>query len=374
MKKILSRMLAAATLIASLAMPATAAIDVPANVTPAELSQTIGEAVTITHDSTAVTGTRQSFHAPDGAYYSKFKDGTTGLALDAYIKIYVNAPIAGKYEIQYTGSYTFWDRNLAILVNGTEQVAGFKIVGGCHSISAPVPGPAKEITLDEGVNYIQASTDGGASRQQAFSQVSLKLLDPAPTIGTISQSELRPCVGDTFTLSAVVTDNAAGVGVTYKVGEGTEVQMTAGANNTFTADLSLSEIGDNTITVKATDATGFVTTKTHTITTVDYKSSAMDVVAAPSTADPTNKTTYTGSLIFSNSSGGDKQTCLLIAVFDSSNKLVGLNKVDTLVGAGGNPLITVSVDVPNGTYTAELMLWDDIWGMNDMLATPYAMP
>ena len=365
-------MLAAAAMVTSLALPAAAAVEAPTGVTPAQLSSTIGDTVTIAHDSAAVTGTRQTFQGP-GGYTDQWEDGTKGVSLDGMIKVYVNAPVAGKYEIQYTGSYTFFDRNLGLYVNGTQQVAPFKVVPGYSKIDAPEAGPAKEITLDEGVNYIQASTTGGVNHQQAFSQVALKLLDPAPTIGTISQSVLKPYIGDTFTLSAVVTDNAPGVAVTYKVGEGAETAMTAGADNTYTASLSLATVGDNTITIKATDAAGFVTTKTHTITAVDYKSAGMSVTTAPSSADPTNKTTYTGTLTFTNSSASDIQTCLLIAVYDSSNKLVGLNKVDTLAAAGDTPL-SVSVDVDNGTYTAELMLWDDIWGMNDIMTDPYVAP
>ncbi len=222
---------------------------------------------------------------------------------------------------------------------------------------------------NDGVNSIKF--DGGNftanTTQNILGGLRLKLVDPAPTIASISGME-KPCKNETFTLSAVVTDNAALASVTYKIGDGAEVAMTAGADNTYTAPVALTAVGDNVITVTATDAAGQVSTKTHTIECVEFKVSAPTITPITSGEN----TIYAGSITINNQSSLPITMRVIVAVYDANNVMVGYKSEKYQIGVGTSPTVEASAMVPTAAgYRVEVMAWDSFVNMNELLVTPY---
>ena len=375
MRKILSAIIIMAMTAAAQVMPVHAAdITVPAGVTPADVVVNYDEGFSIPVTDSAARAARDDSNLktrPDPTYpgYSETNYSGPKVAVetaDQTFYVRCTAETAGKYNLSdWLGDPYGANRTITIKVNDIEVYSSTHYV---HWLLRKFD--RGTITLQEGMNKIQYTASDNYNT--AMMSIILKTEDLAPRVGEISTSELKPFMGDTFTLTAETSDDVEISTVTYKIdGADTEVSMADAGNGAYTADLSIADAGEHTITITATDTSGQKASKDYAIEVVDF------VIEQPATpiysAVVDDEITYAGELTLRNSSGVPMNTCMIIAVYNSANQLVGFGKSDQLAGDGDIYLgVSVSVPVaPQGeTYTTELMLWDDIWGMTELLQTP----
>ena len=364
-KSILSVITAAIVLIFTVTVYAE--ISVPNNVEPVQADAE--NPITITVDSTAAFGGKSALPGD-----SRLRDNNPGAPLKTLdrseISFYVSCSgaTAGEYKLSdmtadYFGST---DRKFSISVNDVDAFGSGLKPSGSIALGKIDRG---KIKLSEGINKITYKEDTEKSWYWAvISSITLEAVNMYPSIEDIGTSVEKPYVGDKFTLYANVGDDIGLDSVICKT-EDAELPMTLNSDGMYSVELSLQNKGENEITIIATDSANLSVSKSYKIICIDFKTENVSISC--DTTEGINK--YTGSLVLRNGSSGSMQCCLIIAVYDDTNKLVGFGKNNINAESGDNN-ISVSVDVPSDDeYSVELMLWDNLWDMNELMNPKYEL-
>ena len=333
-------------------------IEVPANLSPKDIDDS-GE-IEITVEEAAVKLSPKAEVIIDGLKTNQIGEG---------IQFYVNCMDDGIYELKATGVGRFGAGHAPnYYINNSETPSYTKrlhpdwfVADTPLNLYTDVVG---NINLNKGVNVIKLKCSAAHTNctNAYVRSISLRLLDKAPVLGELTQSVNVPCIGDSLSISIEATDNNSVDKVEYIIGEDV-VEMTNTDGNIYTADVILTNIGENVIYIKATDSAGIESVKTFVVNCVDYKVTTQPI----STIVNGNVTKFIGNCTFANKSDIDsKQTCLIIAVYNSDNLLVGINYADRDVPVNSTEILETEVELEDVQgYRAELMIWDDVLEMNE---------